>query len=183
VTAAPAVKNQNVDVGIDYARPLSFSRRTTITFGSGTSIVTDQFRSYYRVLADAGLTREIGRTWSLNGTYHRGVQYVEGLGGPVYADTVQMQVHGLVARRLDLGMTGGYSNGAIALSTVDSGYVTYTGAVTLRVALSRLVALDTQYAYYYYDFSSQATVLPGIPGRLRRNSLRVGFSGWFGLLR
>jgi hypothetical protein len=182
VSTAPTVVNQNIDIGMDYARPLSFSRRTTITFSSGSSIVSDGVRQYFRVLADAGLTREIGRSWALTGNYHRGVQYVEGIVGPLYADTAQMRAHGLITRRIDLGVSGAYTNGEIGLSAVANDYVSYTGAVDLHIALSSMLSISTQYAYYYYDFN-QATVIPGVPGTLRRNSLRVGLSGWFGRTR
>jgi hypothetical protein len=175
------VTSQNIDLGVDYTRPLSRSRRTTLGFSSGSTVIAYQSVRYYRFLADASLTREIGRTWNARITYHRGIQFVEGISSPLYADNIQTRVGGLLSRRVEIGLSGGYSNGQVGLSATDRGYRTYSGAADLGVALSRSLSLRVQYFRYYYDFGG--AVLPGgVPSRFDRQGVRLGISGWLPLV-
>jgi hypothetical protein len=178
-----AVINQNLDVGLDYARPLSSSRRTRFSTATGSAIVTDRGVRYYRLMIDSTLTREIGRSWNANINYHRGVQYVEGVAGPIYADTVQARFGGLVTRRLSVKTSAGYSNGDIGLTATRSGYTTYSGTADMRFAISRELSIDVQYVNYHYDFGQGAPVLSGIPSTLSRQGLRVGLAGWLPITR
>ena len=178
-----AVLTQNIDIGMDYKRPLALSRRTSVNFASGSSIVTYQGTRYYRLLADASVIRELGRTWNARAVYHRGAQFVEGFAGPLYADIFQFRVGGLITRRFDFGVSSGYSNGVVGLSATDRGYLTYSGLADLRMALTRTLSFNAQYLSYHYDFD-RGTPLPfGVPRTLNRQGLRFGLSGWLPLSR
>lgn len=179
----PLVVTHNIDLGVDYARRLSASRRTRLAFTSGSTVITYQGARYYRVLADATITRELGRTWNASVEYHRGVQFVEGFAGPLYADSVQLRLAGLVSRRVDFNVSGGYSNGQIGLSATDRGYISYSGIADLRIALNRILSVHAQYLYYHYDFDRAAPLPFGVAPTLNRQGIRVGLSGWLPLLR
>ena len=182
-SSASAVKNKNIDAGVDYSRPLSSSRKTRLDFRSGTSVVTDKGTNYYRLLIDATVVREIGRTWNATMTYHRGIQYVEGFAGPLYADTVQLHVNGLVTKRVDVSVSSGYSNGDIGLSTAKTAYNTYSASADVRIALTRLFSFQTQFLYYYYDFRETGLLPEGFPRSLDRLGVRFGVTGWLPLRR
>ena len=180
--------NHDLDIGVDYSRALSFSRKTTLTFGSGTTIirqqdVSGQNGSYYRANGDANLTREIGRTWSAVATYHRGVQFIEGFADPLYADSVLLHVGGLLNRRVSVSLSGDYSKGTLGVGTVDHGYSTSSAGSEVRVALNRTLAAYAQYFYYRYGFDNGVALPGGLPSALGRQGLRVGISGWLPLHR
>jgi hypothetical protein len=179
----PPVVTQNIDLGVDYARPLSASRRTRLAFASGSTVISYQGDRFYRLLADASLTRELGRTWNASVAYHRGIQFVERFAAPLYADNMQLHLTGFLSRRIDVSASGVYSNGQIGLSTTDSGYVTYSGIADLNVALARMLSVHAQYFYYHYDFDRAAALPFGVPSTLNRGGIRFGLSGWLPLLR
>lgn len=178
-----ATINQNIDIGIDYSRPLSSTRRTSFAFSSGSSIIGNLGVRYYRMMGDATVAREIGRSWNAKATYHRGLQYVEGIAAPLFADTGQLRLGGLVTKRFDVAVTGGYSSGQIGLSAVSSDYVTSSGTAEVRFALARSLSVAAEYHYYRYDFGQSAAIPAGIPSVLRRQGFRIGVSGWSGLIR
>lgn len=178
------VESHDLDVGIDYSRALAFSRRTRLNFGSGSTIVRAPTGALdYRLNADATLNREIGRSWNVNLSYHRGVQFIEGFAEPSYADTVRLQAGGLLTRRLSVGASGGYSAGELGASAERQRYGTYTATSDLRLAISRTLSAYAQYTYYHYDFAG-AVVLPfEVPRALNRQGLRLGIAGWLPLFR
>jgi hypothetical protein len=60
---------------------------------------------------------------------------------------------------------------------------TYSGTIRLRVALTPVSALFSEYVYYYYDLGSNVTTVPGVPPTLDRNSVRLGLTLWLPLVR
>jgi hypothetical protein len=184
-----------LEVGIETARRLSESRRATFRLTLGPSTVNVpaaaigtpagqpnlQNRRLYRVSGDAAVGYQFGRTWQTRATYSRGLEYVPGLTAPVLTGGVTGSVDGLLSRRVDLSISGGYSNGNSALQA-GSSFATYTGDVRLRYALTRTWALYTEYLYYYYDFSGTTQLAPGLPPHLERNGVRAGLTLWLPLL-
>ena len=55
VAPEPTPAFHNIDVGIDYNRPLSFSRRTTLSFGTGSTAVQDYSGTHYHLTGNANL--------------------------------------------------------------------------------------------------------------------------------
>ena len=182
-TTSPSIVNHNLDLGIDYDRQLSFSRRTRLNFSSGSTGVVDGNTTRYRLIGTAGLTQEIGRTWRANASYNRGVQYLPGFGQSFFADTAQVRIGGLVGRRLEASASGGYSSGEIGFDTAGSSYSSSTLGADLRVALSRRLSFFAQYGFYHYGFDSGVQVPFGLPPQLDRQSVRFGISGWLPLVR
>jgi opacity protein-like surface antigen len=178
----PATVNQNVDIGVDYGRAISRSRRTHVNFSSGSSIVNYLNRQYFVVTGNANVRRELGQTWNASLAYHRGVQFVEGLTGPLKADSIQAKLTGLISHRFDVSMSGGYSNGQIGLGSADPGYDTFLVAAGMRYAFARTLSFQIEYQYFTYDFAQQARLPTGVQSTVNRNSVRIGLSGWVPLL-
>jgi hypothetical protein len=182
-TASPSIVNHNLDLGIDYNRQLSFSRRTRLNFSSGSTGVVDRNSTRYHVIGTAGLTQEIGRTWRANASYNRGVQYLPGFDSSFFADTAQVRLAGLIGRRVEASASGGYSSGQLGFDTTGGSYSSSTAGADVRVAMSRTLSFFAQYAYYRYGFDTGVQVPFGLPPQLDRQSIRIGISGWLPLVR
>jgi hypothetical protein len=177
------IVNHNLDLGIDYDRQLSFSRRTRVTFSSGSTGVVDNGTTTYRVIGNAGLIHELGRTWRAIGSFNRGVQYLPGFGRPFFADTAELRIAGLMQRRIEASAFGGYSSGHLGIDTTASSYFSSTAGGNVRVALSRKLSCFAQYTYYRYGFDGGVQVPFGLPPQLDRQAIRFGVSGWLPLVR
>jgi hypothetical protein len=182
-TTGPRIVNQIIDAGVDYGRALSFSRRTTLSFGTGSTLTADSVDRYFLFTGNAALTREIGRTWGATASFDRAIQYLAGFSGPLLSNAAQVRVRGLLSRRLEVTGAGGYSFGSVGLSPTAPPYSTWTGHAGLRFALSRFLSLDTQYFYYRYGFAEGVDLPFGLPSGLNRNGVRIGLTGWLPLVQ
>ncbi len=88
--------SHDIDGGVEYKRGLPFLPRTTLSAGTGTSMVTDRARRTLRVLADASMEHTLSRMWLLRFDFSRPVQVVEGLTAPVVSSSVTLKVAGTV---------------------------------------------------------------------------------------
>ena len=190
VASAQSTVAHDIDVGVDYHKPLSFSRRTHVDFSVGSSLVsTPTFETtsqsfQYRVVGSAGLSHDMGRTWRARVAYNRNVGFVEGLRDPVFSDAVNASVDGFLSRRVDLHAGGGFSLGdAAGATTTQSSVRTYTGSARVRSAINQSLALFAEYVYYNYNLGAAVITTPGIPQSLDRNTVRVGITAWMPLLR
>jgi hypothetical protein len=182
---APATAH-GLNIGFDYDRPLSATRRTQLKFSVGSVMLqalaagTSQgdARQRYQVSGDMALSRQFGRTWQATGAYRRSVGFMEGFSSPVLIDGITVSTTGRVAQRVDLLMTGAYSIGEPAVASVSAsdGFTSYTGNVRTRVALSRLLAVYGEYLYYFYDFSDSVLLPAGAPPKMSRNSAHLGLT-------
>lgn len=177
----------DLDVGVDYDRGLSLTRRTYLDFTGGSTIVTmpptgafDQ-RLEYRLVGNAGLNHQIGRTWRARVGYARGVGFVEGLTAPVLTDSVTTTVNGFLTRRIDVSANAGVTSGAIQESTANDVSLR-TATATVRMALSRSLALSGQYTYYSHALPGDALVYQ-VDSSLRRHAAQVGITWWLPIVR
>lgn len=163
------------DLGIDYARPLSFSRRTTVRVGSGAAAVEDVNRRHRTLIGHAGLHHQLSRRWNLTIGYNRGMGFVEGFAEPTLTDTIVSTVQGNLHRRITIVNTLGFANGTVGLHAITPPkYKTYSASVRTQFALYRGLFAFSEYVYYYYRFDD-ALVLPfGAPGYLNRQGIRSG---------
>jgi hypothetical protein len=178
-----SVQIHNIDTGIDYARPLSFSRRTTVRFAVGPTLFDRDDVKFYRVQAAASAIHDFGRTWSVTGVYNRGVQFVAIVPEPLYATTVSLSTGGLIGgRRLQFLAHAGYSSGQLVLSPSGGHLDTAFGTSSLQWAFTDRLALHGSYSYYRY----RPTTGLGIPLELRqdvdRQAFRVAVRMWLPVL-
>jgi hypothetical protein len=144
---------------------------------------TNDIRQQYTVTGDAFLAHQIGRTWRLAATYHRGLSSIEGFQTPMLTDGVTTTLGGFLNRRVDFTTAVSYTNGTTPLTVQRSRLLTYTGDAQLRYALTRVWAAYVEYLYYFYDFDRSLQLPGGVTPRMQRNMVRVGLTTWVPIWR
>jgi hypothetical protein len=187
----PKTMEHLFEFGVDHGRLLSPTRRVTFDFRIGASsanlpentIIGFVIRRQYQAIGQAGLGYDFGRTWQARMTFRRGLEYIVDLPEPVFADGLSASLAGLMSRRIDILASAGFSSGASLLNRNSLRFDTYTGNLRLRYALTRAWAGYVEYLYYYYDYSGNDSLPPGIPRGLERNGARAGLTLWVPALR
>jgi hypothetical protein len=171
------------DIGVDFNRALSLSRRTTLTFATGSTANVYQNVTYYRLLGNARLVREFGRSWSAAAGYDRTVEFQPAYSRPVLGDAGIIGVTGLVSRRVQVAANIGAFYGQVGFSGPNSRYETYSGTTSVTVALSRNLGVSAGYAYYRYRFDNAALPLPlaDLPLKSERQSIQTNLVLWLPL--
>jgi hypothetical protein len=181
VTSGVTRRRHLIDAGADYNRALSISRRTTLSFGTGTTATTrpesDIDRTRFRLTGNVGLNHEIGRTWNAAIAYSRAVRLDENWPEPVFSDGVTARLGGLISRRVSFQSSARASTGRVGFGE-RSGFNSYRGAASLNFALSRYAGLGVAYSYYYHRFQEAVTLLPGLPAGIDRHSVRAYVNVW-----
>jgi hypothetical protein len=191
----------DIDAGIDYARALSPWRRTTLTFGTGSSLVrrlaeTQQpnapsSRSLTLwVNGFVAVNREVGRSWNLLGTFRRSVSYVPGFSNPFFSDAVSAAANGALARRLSVSGQVSGSRGSVGLApkgtsgqNYGNSFWAYSGSAVAQYALGRRFAAYANYVYYNYAFGAAVGLPTGVQQASGRHSVQGGITTWVPLLR
>lgn len=180
----------NIDVGVDYGRALSVSRRTKLSFSTGTSILsgntafttpTNKFN--YRFTGNADLRHEIGRSWTAALGYRRSVDFHEGFVDPFLSDGVTGSLGGFISRRLRFNSSADYAFGSVGLAGENNGYHSTNANAGLEYGLSRTWAFYGRYVYYHYNFDSGVVLDPRFTPTLDRQGVRVGVTASFPILR
>jgi opacity protein-like surface antigen len=180
----------NVDVGVDYGRALSVSRRTQLRFSTGTVMVVSDSTPLdssgrdlnVRLLGAATLNHELGRTWTAAVGYERSVEYHEGFTDPFLSDAVSASITGLLSRSLRFDGVANYSFGIVGFNS-DNGFYAVSASAGLEYGLTRRLALYARYLYYQYQFDQPAALDPRLAQALNRQGARVGLSASFPLVR
>jgi hypothetical protein len=173
-------QNHNIDAGVDYNRALSLSRRTTLAFSTGSSILVWQSETRYNITGSASLNREIGRTWNAGASYVRGVTYEASFQQPLMSDAFSVGVNGALNRRTQFVSSASYANGGLLLGN-GGDYDTYIATAGLTFALSRYLGLQAGYFFYHYKFDENIIRPPGTPQELNRQGVHVNLSTWLPL--
>ena len=168
--------------GVDFNRALSISRRTTLGFSTGVSEVYDrsQDQKHYYLIGSVGLKREFGRTWETALYAGRNVRRVETLSTPLLSDTFSVVLNGSFSRRIQLKSSFGQSIGRVPV-TGGTGYDTLYGSAALSVALTRQLALATDYTLYRYTFDGDA-LTAAAAGQMNRSGVRTYLQLWLPLI-
>jgi hypothetical protein len=175
------IETQNVDLGIEYRRPLTRSRRTTFGFTTGAALLSAQPHRQWQALGTANLRHEFNRGWFIQGDFGRSVQLVEGFTAPFLVNTVTASVGGFMGRRVELVSSGGYSSGVVGFGS--DRYHAVQGSARLRLALARYVAIDTEGLTNQYLFNNRIAVPTSLPPQLNRWAVRCSVALWLPLAR
>lgn len=188
--ATSTPKEHGLDIGLDFNRALSDSRRTMFSLKTGSAYIQAGLPSpggvlggQFRMLVDSALSHQLGETWLLVGSYKRGTEVVDNLAAPVFSDAVTFSASGLLSSRVDFLTSLSYSEGEPSLTASPQKYTTYAGNARLRVALGERWALSTEVLRYQYDFSRTPTLARGFNPRFGRSMVRAGLSLWMPLRR
>lgn len=175
------IANQTIDAGVDFSRALSFSRRTSLSFSTGSAIVSDAVTTRYDLVGNASLNHEIGRSWTAALAYSRRVGFVYALAEPTFSDSISASVGGLLARRVSVSSGVGASMGSVGLSGDANGYRALQATASLQVGLIRTLGLGLGYVYYRYRFDTIDDLPSGIGTRLNRQTVQASLAVWLPL--
>ena len=176
------INSHVIDAGLDFNRALSLTRRTTLSFATGTAAMNDQIRTHYRFTGHATLNHQIGRTWGANVSYDRNLSFVEAFHEPLFYDAVSAGVTGLITRRLEFRASAGASFGELGLAQSNNYDSVYAGS-SLTQALSRYVALGFDYDVQWYRFGSDQVLPPGLSQNMNWQSVRGYVRVWAPLVQ
>ena len=170
----------NIDAGVDYNRALSFSRRTTVSFSTGSTALTDaQGNDRFEITGSARLNHEIGRSWNLWGSYDRQFSFIDALLTPALTDSFGAGFGGLFNRHVQWETTAVALIGNLGSSNVAGrSFDTYQGTSSLQIALMRNLSLVTSYSYYHYRYDANVVLPPGVAHNIDRQSVQTSISVW-----
>lgn len=179
-----------IDAGVNYGRALSFSRRTSLSFGTGSAIaVTERDtipdgrqRTTVALTGNASLVHQMGRTWTAQLDYNRGFRTYDGFDDLHLTDTVQAGLGGLISRRLSFRADARWASSSIQTAT-GGGQQGQAANVRLQYALTSYLAAYAQYLYHEYRFTDDVLIDQRLPRRLDRQGVRVGLTTTIPLIR
>jgi hypothetical protein len=180
-----AVENR-LNIGAEYSMALATSRRATFRFEIGPSALDISEAAVnapvtgriYRVQGEGAIDYQFRRTWRAGASFRRSLEYVPLFVEPIYADSARLELSGLITRRVDVSAAAGLAQGESALNRLNSSLDTYTATARARFAMTRSLALYTEYLYYYYDLRGQSALAPDLPPTVDQHSVRVGLTLW-----
>jgi hypothetical protein len=174
----------DIDVGVDYSRALSRTRRTNLEFSVGSSLFhtsatgPEDPELQYNVVGVATLSHQFGRTWSTRLGYNRGVSFAEGFARPVFSDAFSADLKGLLSRRLDFQAVTSVSIGDAgpASQGPDDSFTAFNANARLQYALASAWAVFVEFSHYQHALGQVLLVTEGVPADLDRNSVYAGVS-------
>jgi hypothetical protein len=171
----------NIDVGLNFTKALSLTRHTFLSFGTGTSAVSDGTRTQYSITGNVQLTRELGRTWQASASYSRDAQFVETFLQPVFSDTVSGFVSGLFSRRLRYDSGVYLTYGKVGFGGPSNGYNTFYVTSGIGIAINRYMNAGARYLYSRYSFDSGVVLPIDLINATDRHGVNVYLSSWLPL--
>jgi hypothetical protein len=180
VTGRQLVESANF--GVDYRKPLSRSRRTVLRFSTGSSFAESTAGRRMEATGSASLAHQIGRTWTAQLDYRRGYRHLDGFERPVFSDSANASLRGLLTRRLEFSTLTSYFTGAVGLRPNSPRFESYLASGRLRTALSRTLAAYVEYRYYHYRFDDSVVRPFGVPDTFGRRGARIGLSMFLPLI-
>jgi len=176
----PTVVSHRPDIGLDFARALSLTRRTSLSFGVGTDATVSSGETRWRASGHVALAHEIGRSWVTRAAYQRGTRFIETITEPVFSDSVQASLSGLLTRRIQFTSIASASIGSAGSNSRQ--FDSYRGSAGLSVALTRYMNTGVDYAYYRYLMDPLIALPSGVPSNVNRQSIRGHISLWVPVL-
>lgn len=171
----PYYDEHNLDLGIGYRRPLSFSRRSILSFNIGSTMITNGIDPYFYVTGNASLSHQLSQFWSLAFSYNRDVSRPGGLAAPFVSDVGAVSVVGQVTRRLSLAGIGSFSRGNTEVGISNAYDAAYTtGRMTYQ--MTRFLPVYTEYVYYFYRFNTSNGLATNFPMNVNRHGVRLGLA-------
>jgi hypothetical protein len=169
------VRGQWLDLGIDFSRELSVSRRTRLSLNTGSKMMGDLDRRRFEVVGSAALTREIGRSWSTALGYERNVGFVDALDRVAFTEGLTGSLSGLFGRRVSLAADTGVSRGHVGSASEQNTYMAYRAGGGLTIGLARTIGMGIHYSYYRYRFDELVAPEAFPATALSRQTVRVSF--------
>ena len=170
-----------IDVGVDFERVLSLTRRTTFGFTTETSMVRKPGTGrHYRLNGRALLSTWLHRTWLGSVTFNRTTDFLPGYAEPLFSDNVGIAVTGLFSRRIEFISTVAAGRGVFGTdkSVLDGRHFTLGNATTqLNFAFTRHLGVFGQHAFYYYQMPPGTSSVAPVD-QVSRQTFIVGITAW-----
>jgi len=143
-----------------------------------TSIVRRADReTLYRLNGELQLMRQFQRTWKLQLDARRATEVLAGFVEPLFTDSLSLSVSGLLSHRIEFSSLVAGQRGRLAYNR-EGGPFNMAGASTqLTFALSRRLAVFTQYGFYHHDAPNNTLSVTAL-GELSRQTLTAGVTTW-----
>lgn len=172
-----------IDAGLAYDRPLSFSRRTRVSFQVGSTVVqsASSRRREWRASGNAGLQHQIGRTWEAQLFYLRDSRYVPAFADPILNDALTAQIGGRLTLKQSISFLGNYSTGSVGVANGDNGYHGVSTSATYRYAFLQQMAVYVEYFLLDFEFDNSLALPDTLLGATRRHGVRLGLTIGTGL--
>jgi hypothetical protein len=169
---------QDIALGIDVNRSLTASRRTSVTFTTGSSITSNESGHQFVATGSATLAHRIGRSWQTAVTFDRGLQVADLLPKPFVGNSTGFTLGGFLGRRTSMRLRGSYAFGDFDLNGSSSRYVSYLAEARGAVALGRHFQLYAEHLYYQHRFPDGVPLPPDVPFRRVQHGTRFGLEIW-----
>jgi hypothetical protein len=169
--------NDRVDIGVDYGRAFTFARRTSLSFGTETSLMRENSGPrHFRVNGHVTLDHRFRRTWQAQLSANRGTEFLPGFRAPVYTDYASATLDGFLRKRLLLNIRANAGQGQAGLSDPRK-FISYSSSAKLTLALTRRLGVFGQYGYFHYQMPADPLTLFLVP-RGARQALAIGVQAW-----
>ena len=167
-----------IDVGVDFNRALSLSRKTTLSFRTSSSIFksSSENESHVRINGGVEFAKFFRRTWQIVAEARRETTFVPGFFEPLYADSVGLSLSGMFTKRVDWHVVASAGRAEGAFSET-SGFNTASAWSRLNIALSKHLGLFGQYGAYRYQLPPNSNSL-GLSERLARQTVSIGLNAY-----
>jgi hypothetical protein len=165
----------HLNIGGDYAKPLSASRRAFIAFSGGSAAVESRDTFRLSAIGNADFWYEFKQSWIGALRYHRGVTFIDEVADPLLSDAVSGEIAGLLSPRVDFSASTTFTRGIVGFRTRDS-YQMYGARSQLRYALSRMMAVYGEYLLFHYEFPPTILITGGLPPSTSRQAVKVGLT-------
>ena len=172
-------RRHDLDLGLDYARSLPFSRRTKVGVTTGATVLSGRDGKRLRSNTTARIDHRVTQAWALNADYTRPIEYVAGLVQPLVSDSVRVGATGSLPRKIAAVVSAGASVGSLGTSG-DARYASYSGSVALSRRVGQNWQIQAVYQDAWYKFSSPpgGTIPPAFARRgVRMNLVWIPFKG------
>jgi hypothetical protein len=174
-TETSAFLIHNIDAGFSIRRPLSFSRRTTVTANSGGALVTYGSGNWFTFVGNASLSHPLTQRVALGVSYFRDVSIWAGATRPYVSDVVSSSLSGVLTKDLGYSIGGSYSLGR-SMIDVNNGFSQASLSGALRYQLTRYIPVFVDYFFYNYRFERSAGLQDGFPLLGQRHGLHAGLA-------
>jgi hypothetical protein len=172
--------NELLDIGIEYAKSISVSRRTSLSFGTETSMLRqNEGAKHFRLNGNVRLEKGFQRTWQAIVAARRGTDFLPGFRAPVLTDQANLALAGYLAKRVSLNLNAAAGQGEVGFNDSRK-FISYTGDARLTVAVTRHLGVFGQYVYYHYQNPPEPETLFLMP-QVARQAFSVGVQTWISI--
>jgi hypothetical protein len=183
VRSVPALRNNDIDAGVNYGKTFSPSHRTSFGFSTGSTIVSAEDGRHFRITGSGHLTRRLSPRWTAQLLYDRGLQVPDGATRPFFADSIGATLSGYVNSRVSLRAQPAFAHGVVGFHGATNTYNSLTSSTRVEVALTHQLALYAEHFYYRYQFANGDGLPPLLLTGMERQGARAGLTLWTPLVR